>query len=200
MTQSAYPLQWPIDWPRTPRRRPNERYQVTFAQARDDLLHSLDVLGAKRSSIIISSNIPIRRDGIPYANYLEPQDPGIAVYWTQRRGKREIPRVLACDRWSRVRDNIRALGLSIDALRMLDRSGASQVLERAFQGFTALPGSRRHWRQVLDLTFDGITEVEIREAYRSLARERHPDVGGSHEAMAELNAARDEALKEIGAC
>lgn len=30
-----------------------------------------------------------------------------------------------------------------------------------------------------------------------LARERHPDAGGSTEAMAELNAARDAALKEI---
>lgn len=30
-----------------------------------------------------------------------------------------------------------------------------------------------------------------------LAKERHPDHGGSHDAMAELNRARDEALQEI---
>jgi hypothetical protein len=30
-----------------------------------------------------------------------------------------------------------------------------------------------------------------------LAKQRHPDAGGSAEAMAELNAARAEALREI---
>ncbi|TGR16226.1 J domain-containing protein, partial [Mesorhizobium sp. M8A.F.Ca.ET.202.01.1.1] len=36
--------------------------------------------------------------------------------------------------------------------------------------------------------------------YRRLAAQRHPDLpGGSHDAMAELNQAKEQALKEIGA-
>lgn len=35
---------------------------------------------------------------------------------------------------------------------------------------------------------------EIKERYRALANERHPDRGGSHESMAALNSARDLAL------
>jgi len=40
--------------------------------------------------------------------------------------------------------------------------------------------------------------VKVREAYRRLASQLHPDKkGGDPEKMAELNAARDEALKEL---
>lgn len=35
--------------------------------------------------------------------------------------------------------------------------------------------------------------------HRFLARERHPDAGGSNHQMAELNRARDQALQEIAA-
>lgn len=43
-----------------------------------------------------------------------------------------------------------------------------------------------------------LSAQSIRKArYAVLAKERHPDHGGSNDAMAELNRARDEALKEI---
>jgi hypothetical protein len=43
-----------------------------------------------------------------------------------------------------------------------------------------------------------VTEAEVRRAYDALARTRHPDKpGGSHDAMAELNQARDRALAEL---
>ena len=41
------------------------------------------------------------------------------------------------------------------------------------------------------------TRDDVEKAYRRLASLRHPDKGGSNEAMAELNRARDEALEEI---
>jgi hypothetical protein len=38
----------------------------------------------------------------------------------------------------------------------------------------------------------------IEEAFKMLAKKAHPDMnGGSHEAMAELNRAREEALREL---
>lgn len=65
--------------------------------------------------------------------------------------------------------------------------------------FMAPPGARkRPWREVLALG-SAPARQDIESAYRTLARERDPDTGGSHEAMAELNRARDEALAEISA-
>ncbi len=41
----------------------------------------------------------------------------------------------------------------------------------------------------------GATAAEIDTAYRDKAKRWHPDAGGSNEKMAELNAARSNALK-----
>ena len=100
----AYPLQWPSAWPRTdtPQR---SRFGVSFAVARDDLLSELELLGA--TDIVISANIELRRDGLPYANRPEPDDRGVAIYFVWHGRTQCIP----VDRWDRVRDNVRAAGL-----------------------------------------------------------------------------------------
>jgi len=43
-----------------------------------------------------------------------------------------------------------------------------------------------------------MTKEGIEHAYKQLALVRHPDKGGTVEAMAELNNARETALREIG--
>lgn len=68
----AYPLQWPEGWPRTPygARETDARfrgptYGLTFGRARDQMLAELELLGAK--NVVISSNLELRQDGLPYA-------------------------------------------------------------------------------------------------------------------------------------
>lgn len=191
----AFPLHWPVGWARTePHRRSSSGYQVTFGRARDELLRSIRLLGGH--DIVISSNLPLKRDGMPYANSSEPLDAGVAVYWTQQ----QQPRVMACDCWAKTRDNIRAIGLAIEGLRAIERSGASQILERAFQGFAALPASTaivRSWRDVLHLNGLPVTAADVLAAFKSRLPHCHPDTGGTNDAMVELNLARDEALKEV---
>jgi hypothetical protein len=41
------------------------------------------------------------------------------------------------------------------------------------------------------------SEAEIRAAFRELAKEAHPDTGGTHEAMTALARARDDALTAV---
>jgi hypothetical protein len=199
-----HPLFWPDGWKRTQayQRRRNDRYKADFVRARDGILRALRLLRARHA--VVSSNVPLRRDGLPLAGQREPNDPGIAVYWTSRDGK---PQVIACDRWDRVKDNLHAVELALEAIRAIERSGASEILDRAFQGFAALPPSTsttRSWRSVLGfLGCDGInganpTVEEVAQRFRELARERHPDVGGSDEAFIELTKARDQALEEVG--
>jgi len=61
------------------------------------------------------------------------------------------------------------------------------------------PDAGRPWREVLSVPVGQVTRGDIQRQYRTLAAERHPDTpGGSQAAMAELNAARDAALKELG--
>jgi cytochrome c5 len=47
--------------------------------------------------------------------------------------------VIACDSYSTVRANMRAVGATVEALRAIQRHGATSLLERAFTGFAALP-------------------------------------------------------------
>ncbi len=54
------------------------------------------------------------------------------------------------------------------------------------------------WRVVLAIPWGTtITRKIVTSQYRKLAFDRHPDRGGSHQAMADLNRARDEALRFV---
>lgn len=190
----AYPLYWPEGWDRTPdgKRKRWAHFKGGMGRYRDDLLAEIKRLGGRDT--IISSNVPLRIDGLPRAGAKEPDDAGVAVYF-KLRGK---PMCFACDQYRFVSENIRAIGLTIAALRGIERWGASDMMERAFLGFAALADKTgRSWRDVLGLEQRVVTVDEIEYAFRRLSKERHPDVGGSAEAFRELVVARDAALMEV---
>ena len=198
MTAEAFPLEWPHGWPRT-RRRTEPKYKVGYQQAMDEMLRELKLLGA--SVIVVSTNVPVRQDGLPYADYVRRRidDPGVAVYF-KRKGE---PQVIACDAWERVQHNIRAIGLTVAGLRAVQRAGASELLNRAFTGFKALPAnaspsSTRTWREVLGVS-SGATIDYAKKRYRKLAAENHPDKAGADVAMVALNLAWEQAKSELGA-
>jgi len=212
MTPTRYPLQWPIGWNRTPaqRREPgrfatrrysdNSRLEdVTVAEAVQRLLAELLRMAIAEGDVVISTNVRTRLDGLPHSGEREPDDPGAAVYWRDM-GR---DRCMAIDRYSRVAQNIAALAATIEAMRAIERHGGAAILDRAFTGFTALPapivaGMKRPWRDVLGFPADyPVSPALLTERYRSRASQEHPDKGGDAAAMAELNAARDEALQEL---
>lgn len=190
----AYPLYWPEGWKRSPYTE-RSKFKTGFGAARNLLFTELARLGA--SKIILSTSIPLRNDGLPRAN-MRPDggDTGVAVYF-ERKTK---PMVFACDKYDRSEDNIYAIAKTIDAMRGIERWGASDMMERAFSGFKALAAENDgpSWWGVLQVRA-GATSAEISAAYRELAKIAHPDSPtGSHEAMAELNSARDQGLSVVG--
>lgn len=191
----AYPLQWPFGRPRS-KRPERSRFAVSLARARYQLMHELHLLGAR--NIVISSNVSLRRDGLPYANQPEPDDAGVAVYFTYKKEQMSF----ACDRWDRVRDNVQAIRHTIAALRGIERWGTGEMVQQAFTGFAALPApgqvATRPWREVMSLQNDRNVDLDVAEGrYHYLARKRHPDAGGTEALMAELNAAIAAARKEL---
>jgi hypothetical protein len=186
----AYPLQWPAGWKRTREYlRKNGPFKVPPQQARREMLEEIRRLGGKE--IIVSTNQPLNKDGSPSLVRRAIYDPGVAVYF-KRKG-RDV--VFACDQYGEVHDNMRAISKTAEALRGIERWGASDMLERAFTGFEALPApAPEQWWQVLGVR-QGASSDEVTRAYREKARAAHPDTGGSEAAMARLNAARAQALR-----
>ena len=193
MTET-YPLHWPDGWPRTSANKQlwslagGRRHSQAWALVVDRLLGELDRIGAKQ--VVLSTNQPLRRDGLPYAATRRFEESGAAVYFTLNRQQL----VMAQDRYELLADNIRSLALAIEGMRQMQRHGGGHMMERAFSGFAALPApeAERHWSEVLGLSATASRD-EIEKAYRSCAKTTHPDHGGSTEAMAALNVAYDEA-------
>ena len=184
---SAYPLAWPPGWPRTDARR-RERWPghtVTLARSLTECQAELRRLGA--TGVVLSSNVTLGAE--------RPADPGVVAYCTYDGTQVAIP----CDRWTTVAGNLRAIAKTIEAMRGMERWGAKHMIKAMFMGFAALPApaSSPHWSQVLGVAVDADVAA-IETAYRRRARTAHPDGGGSHEAMARLNAARDAAMSERG--
>jgi hypothetical protein len=205
MSIPAYPLQWPDGWPRAERRkdgqfgktetRPGQSHKskadLTMADAMKRVTYELDRLGVNvADDSIVSTNLKLNLSGLPRGDQGEPGDPGVAVYFQKNGGPM---RVIAIDAYNRVRDNLAAIAATLEAMRAIERHGGAQILERAFSGFAALTAPGKSWWDVLEVRPDASRDV-IEASFRRLARDRHPDRGGSHEAMAALNEARAAGL------
>lgn len=186
---NRYPLAWPVGFKRTKNRqrskfrRTGRSYRDrawTVAEGTDEVEKQLRLMGCLKGAVL-STNVELTLSGRPYSNRRSPDDPGAALYFT--RGKH--PQVIACDKWDRVADNIRALAKTLEAMRGLDRWGCSEVIERAFTGFKALPdgGNLDHWWDLLGVSAS-CTYEDARAAHARLARQWHPDTNSDPAAAA----------------
>lgn len=191
MTAQAYPLQWPHNIPRT-KIRERSKFKTTLAGALKNVRSSLQLFGKDSgkpvTNIVLSSNVTLDNE--------RPSDSGVAAWFTWDGMSICIP----VDRYLTAEENLQAIHHVLEARRTELRHGTLHLVKATFQGFKALPPPpgekpKRPWWAVLGFnTFDDITPVMIEERFKMLAKERHPDAGGTAEAMAELNEARKEAL------
>jgi hypothetical protein len=213
----AYPLQWPIGWRRT---AIAERVRAKFGKKSwsedvgraivrdlsiDDgtkrVLSELSRMGVERGTIVISTNLRLRLDGLPISKQNQPSDVGAAVYWIDPATN--ASRCMAIDIYDRIADNLGAVAATIKALRLIERHGGAQVLARAFTGFTALPApgqtSACGWREVLELSPDYTPQRDgIDRAYKVLRSRYHPDkTGGDGARFHEIQLAYDQACAEL---
>lgn len=192
----SYPLYWPEGRRRTPaggRRR--STFQANFVKCRDDLIRQIQLLGGKKP--IISTNIPVRMDGLPYANTAQPNDPGVAVYFDYKGKSMCFP----CDGFQKVHENIRAIGLTISALRSIQRYGSLDMMESAFRGFTAIPEKAgQYWRDVFEIPQDAKpTMDDVDKAFKMMALLYHPDKGGTMDEWQRIVTARENARQDLEA-
>ena len=102
--------------------------------------------------------------------------------------------VFACDKFRYTRDNIYAVAKTIEALRGIERWGASDMMERAFSGFKALPSETAgmSWWSIIGCEASATREqgeAMFKVAARRISLE---DPQGLTNAMQQLNLARDQ--------
>ena len=164
-------------------------FRAKYAMTLDLLETELGHLRAK--DILIQAYFcreDIRNDGWPRSN-ARPQKPGVVVTFHKGGAAMSFP----CDRFDGWEDNLRAIALSLQALRMVDRYGVTGNNEQ-YRGFAALPpksDTRAAALQFLNRV-TGLPVPQIQSdpqgAYRLAARACHPDTGGSSSQFHELQA------------
>jgi hypothetical protein len=189
---AAYPLQWPDGWKRT--KTPGaSKFKTHASKAFDFLRWEIQRMGG--TNTVISTNLPLKNDGTPRLDR-EPVDSGVAVYFTRE----EKQLVFACDQYSYVRDNLYAIGKTIEAMRGIERWGASEMMERIFTGFKQLPaqaGEGEDCWMVLGIA-PMSDERMVRLSHKDLIRKLHAAQADSAE-FARVNVSRDDALRALEA-
>lgn len=187
-----------IDWPRGFERTDafdrerNNRFDLPLGRAFDELETELDRLGVEvdgdAPGFRYSFDARQRKtDQRPYSR-ASPDDPGFVLRWTMDGHDYAV----ACDRYSRLRDNVRAVGLYVREKRKMD-SRPVETGESEFANARLPPGdgetdaivAREPPHEVLGVARDAEPEV-IRGAARQLKKKHHPDAGGDEERFKEI--------------
>jgi hypothetical protein len=149
----------------------------------------------------------LRVDGGIKAN-ASPASPAVRVTFTSAEAG---PLTFACDTYDKWQDNVRAVAMTLRALRAVQRYGAARSNEqyRGWQAISNRPATMTreqaaeflsHWSQLTQFPPHVIlsSATAVRNAYYGAAKRAHPDVTGDDgDTMARLNAARDLLLNGL---
>jgi len=175
-------------------------FRTTYATTLRDLEYEAERLGATLVVIQVDADERwIRQDGMLYARAVV-DSPAVRVSFESRHG----PLSYATDRYLNWVDNLRAIALSLQALRAVDRYGVSSSGQQ-YRGWLAIEAAPSTMSRVeaadylcrwagLGSQVDMLRGGGVMAAYRVAAKRLHPDLGGSEDAMARLNIARDVLL------
>jgi|GEM_PF-6413242 len=164
-------------WPHKPSQRRSSQFATPYPRTLDQLEREIGYLGGR--DVVIGIGLEaydIRQDGMPRANARPVGHPGVEVSFdTKAYGRLSY----ATDQFYDWRDNVRAVVLSLEALRAVERYGVSKG--RQYAGFNLLaagPSSEDLGRQLVE-RYGGIPEA---------LRATHPDTGAAEHTAADFQA------------
>jgi len=217
---------WPEGIERTP---PDERlgkyvFKAKWSATLELLTRELEKLDYHPDRTVIKTfHQPsvVRRDGMLYSNAPEPANPGVVLQFDvfrhngkhsergQRLGRYETLQ-FECDRFPNWKDNVRAIALSLEALRKVERYGvararAVEVGKRRELPPTYISGNGLTvddaWAILAHFSRRSVEELmrgSLAEPYKDAMKRVHPDAGGSHEEAARVNVAYEVLKAHLG--
>jgi hypothetical protein len=129
---SAWPSKPTPDW-----KRQYSRFKAGWSQTLDLLERELNHLKAKEINIEgFFAPKDIRNDGWPKSS-ARPSQPGVILSFTTKQGRIVMP----CDSFRDWEANLRAIALSIEHLRHVDRYGVTTEEKEQYTGWLRLPAA-----------------------------------------------------------
>ncbi|MCO8254514.1 J domain-containing protein [Haladaptatus sp. AB618] len=193
-----------LDWPATfeqtnpTERTRNNRYEASLRTSIDDLEAELERVGVDDWRLSTAARHQKQNPKYPYAD-ASPNDPSAVVRWTMDGDQYAV----ACDAYSRLRDNVRTLYLYLREKRKMEQrpvvTGESEFanarLPPADESVVAAPDPTDEPHEVLGVAPDAPDAV-VQGAFRELVKEHHPDHGGSKREFTRLMRAREVMLDD----
>lgn len=190
-------------WLRPDDRRTATRFSSTWIETEHLLIDEVERLNGR--NLVVEVDIreqDLRRDGTIRANAREAASPAVVIAFEATHG----PMLFRCDTFhAPYRDqgpdwqhNVRAVALTLQALRAVDRYGATDTGQQ-YQGFKAIGGGtpmpaapeRMSSSAAAELirSYGPAGEVSLESAYRRALRATHPDMGGQRDDFERVQAA-----------
>lgn len=175
------------------------RSGVDWSATVELLERELEMLDAE--NIVLQMDVTdyhIRKDGWIRAD-ASPDDPGVILTFESKFGPLSYP----CDTFRDWQANLRAIAVSLENLRRVDRYGVSKRGEQ-YEGWKALPGAGQSTvtmtAKEAAVEMASFTPWEpdallhnpnaVQQAYRHQVKYRHPDRGGDVQAWHRLQDAK----------
>ncbi|WP_132060323.1 J domain-containing protein [Halorussus amylolyticus] len=191
-------LDWPTQFDRTDpaERTPNNQFGATVRETIDDLETELDRLGVDNWRLSTAASHQKMNPKYPYAD-ANPDDPSAVVRWRMDGAQYAV----ACDAYSRLRDNLRTLYLYIQEKRKMEKRPV-ETGESEFANARLPPGdaateavvAREPPHEVLDVA-PGADEAVVKAAARQLKKKHHPDAGGDESLFKRVVSAEEAMLR-----
>ncbi len=188
-------LDWPRGWERTParQREKNPRFDASIATTTDALATEMERMDVDewRASI---GNAHTKSNGLPLHN-ANPDDPGFVLRWSDDGEQFAV----ACDDYSRLRDNLRSVYRWVHETRMraqrpVKTGDAEFAAARLPSGNGENPVvAHEPPHAVLEVAPDA-DEAVVKAAFRQKAKSAHPDQGGDSAEWQRLTDAKEAML------
>jgi hypothetical protein len=146
----------------------------------------------------------IRNDGWPKSS-ARPTQPGVVLSFSTKKGRITMP----CDRYTGWESNLRAIALTLEHLRAVERYGVTTEEQEQYTGWLKLPAASAvdektelakiliHHASVAYVPSQVVADLKIFDSvWREAARRTHPDRGGISADFRKVMSTRDR-LKEL---
>lgn len=192
--------EWPLT-PTPPHKRRSSPFRAGWTNTLDLLESELYHLKAK--DIIVDGYFTfadIRNDGWPKSK-ARPSQPGIVLSFDTQRGRISMP----CDTYNDWEANLRAIALTLENLRAIERYGVTTERGEQYTGWLKLSPvnpadeATEHAKTIAKFAYDSdsyfqilTSQADFEVAWKEATKKTHPDrIGGSGESLRQVIAARD---------